>query len=1518
MCTAARASAEAIAPQLRVAQGGGARMRAASPRGRAGPQVHLRKAASGGTPGAMAGAATGVGETDAIGAAWGQAVAAASSAFGGDASDSDAASLPRITDALTAEEALKVPTTGQGLFRRIFTEVLAEDGLLVVARGMGLRLLLERFIRVFCGGRSLVAVLGCSHDSDTIRASLSEAGVSEDHLPVAITNEMSAAARVSAYQRGGPVIVTSRILVIDLLTRRLPAEAVAGMLVAGAHRLTEASSEAFCLRLFRDANPSGFVKGFSDDPGRLASGFNRLESSLKLLGVRQLHLWPRFHALAQAGLTAPRRSPEVVDLSVPLTPCVLALQRCLVTALDGCLRDLQSSPAAELDGIDLGRAAQEGFEVKLRRRLDPVWHRLSAQARQVVADVGVIRRLLAEVARLDAVALYALLLSLRQAHRHQATDSLWIMSDAAEELYRLAKDRVFVVERAAQRQSDEAELSVAEPDDVALLGTAGEWERRVFGVQGWGPAAATEARPPAASAASVSSSAHGASSRGSAPRPSADPSTAAPVPRLRLRFTLEACPKLRLLRRILREANGAWLHASATPAAGGRPAGRAGARAVPRRATVLVVVRDHALACAARDAVSLGVTSTMTAHLSRLLVRNAEATASLRLLWRAWRQHRAAELGLAPPAGAAVRRLLQRVKQDAPRRHGGAAALSADVGTSVAADEAEHFAAAPLGSKTPSDAAGRGERAARGGSSDAAAAVSAAIGAGAAVGGFGGSAGPAPHGSGPASGRATSALTARRVIVTPEQRLLWLAAARTMAERGGGCGTADTPSAATGDPDSLDEEASEAVADLMPLPSERSRQVRTGSSGAAASCRGDGGGQSSASAPHGSASLRQSHVSLDARVQSLTEAALGRARVVQRLPKRARSSGLEPDQQGRAKRPAGAGAGDVDAPARQEHDRGDDDGSDDDGDDAGADAAGADGAAEGGRTPSAAEAAPGTRGVPRSGLRDAAAGPSSAEAERLPAVRVGRLDVHFVALSGAPSRRALLQQLRPQFVVLLEPSASFVREVEVYSALAEPPFPGAPRLRVYSTRFANSVEQSHFTASLADEEDAFRKLIQEKSNMAVPRRASAAVERAAEARTASTRGLDAWGISTEDTRFSRTFGTLSAGGASASKLGRASAGALGGVKDAGRRRVVVDIREFRSALPSLLHAAGMEVVPVTIDVGDYVIAPRVCLERKSVPDLVASLASGRLYTQCVAMTRHYDLAVLLVEFDGDRPFGFGSAAPAGGNDDGRLVYDIQTKLCILAIHFPSLRILWARSPHAAVDMILAIKVCVAQRPRCGCVCCLLPGANFQLPELPRLRLGCSRQPRLWNLPALLRCALAPRSASAASQRDRAPAPPQPLRLRRRNEHKHPPILDCPPIPVRLPPQQLHPEPDPRLALAAGTEDFERVKAELQAEAAAEASGGTTALATRSAQSSAALGAAATAGAVATSAQDAARDVLRRIPGVTEGNVGTIMRTVYSVAELSSLSLGQLGAFLDHRTAAKIFDFLHGKVPPGGI
>ena len=68
-------------------------------------------------------------------------------------------------------------------------------------------------------------------------------------------------------------------------------------------------------------------------------------------------------------------------------------------------------------------------------------------------------------------------------------------------------------------------------------------------------------------------------------------------------------------------------------------------------------------------------------------------------------------------------------------------------------------------------------------------------------------------------------------------------------------------------------------------------------------------------------------------------------------------------------------------------------------------------------------------------------------------------------------------------------------------------------------------------------------------------------------------------------------------------------------------RVIVDMREFRSALPSLLHKRGIDIEPVTLEVGDYIITPEICLERKSLSDLIGSLQNGRLYTQATAMTR---------------------------------------------------------------------------------------------------------------------------------------------------------------------------------------------------------------------------------------------------------------------------------------------------------
>lgn len=54
------------------------------------------------------------------------------------------------------------------------------------------------------------------------------------------------------------------------------------------------------------------------------------------------------------------------------------------------------------------------------------------------------------------------------------------------------------------------------------------------------------------------------------------------------------------------------------------------------------------------------------------------------------------------------------------------------------------------------------------------------------------------------------------------------------------------------------------------------------------------------------------------------------------------------------------------------------------------------------------------------------------------------------------------------------------------------------------------------------------------------------------------------------------------------------------------------MREFRSTLPSLLHASGLLVIPATLTIGDYILTPDICVERKSLADLISSFNNGRL------------------------------------------------------------------------------------------------------------------------------------------------------------------------------------------------------------------------------------------------------------------------------------------------------------------
>mmetsp|Transcript_15828 Transcript_15828/g.43788 ORF Transcript_15828/g.43788 Transcript_15828/m.43788 type:complete len:425 (-) Transcript_15828:1921-3195(-) len=188
----------------------------------------------------------------------------------------------------------------------------------------------------------------------------------------------------------------------------------------------------------------------------------------------------------------------------------------------------------------------------------------------------------------------------------------------------------------------------------------------------------------------------------------------------------------------------------------------------------------------------------------------------------------------------------------------------------------------------------------------------------------------------------------------------------------------------------------------------------------------------------------------------------------------------------------------------------------------------------------------------------------------------------------------VLADLDPDYIVLYDFDVAFVRAVEIFAAM-NPRNKKEDRLKVYFLMFAASSEQKVFLKALEREQAAFEKLIYHKKTMPPPVLQVDGTTQELQQALAAGGGL---GVA----------GTYANGTLPLSMDTRRKAGGAKGEK----RDIAVDVREFRSALPSILHRGGMRLAPVTLLVGDFVLSNVHCVERKSISDLFGSFASGRL------------------------------------------------------------------------------------------------------------------------------------------------------------------------------------------------------------------------------------------------------------------------------------------------------------------
>ena len=228
-----------------------------------------------------------------------------------------------------------------------------------------------------------------------INSSATEEEHYKSHLDPKLVHEVAntAAAREKIYLEGGIQFVSTRILVVDLLKGRIPTELITGIIVLRAHDVIESCQEAFALRLYRRKNSTGFIKAFSRSAETFTWNFGHVEKVMRNMFLRDLYIWPRFHALIQSTLKP--FEPRVTEFHVPMTPKMVQLQANALDIMNYLLKELKRlNPRLDMEEVTVENTLTKNFHKILQAQLDCVWHQLSAQTKLIISDMKVLRSIM--------------------------------------------------------------------------------------------------------------------------------------------------------------------------------------------------------------------------------------------------------------------------------------------------------------------------------------------------------------------------------------------------------------------------------------------------------------------------------------------------------------------------------------------------------------------------------------------------------------------------------------------------------------------------------------------------------------------------------------------------------------------------------------------------------------------------------------------------------------------------------------------------------------------------------------------------------------------------------------------------------------------------------------------------------------------------------------------------------------------------------------------------------------------
>lgn len=114
---------------------------------------------------------------------------------------------------------------------------------------------------------------------------------------------------------------------------------------------------------------------------------------MRNLFVRDVFLWPRFHALVQKNLRA--YEPTSVEFHIPMTPKMIQIQTHLLDLMNFIVKDLKRiNPHVDLEEVTVENCVTKRFQKILQSQLDVIWNQLSAKTKLLITDLKVLRNLM--------------------------------------------------------------------------------------------------------------------------------------------------------------------------------------------------------------------------------------------------------------------------------------------------------------------------------------------------------------------------------------------------------------------------------------------------------------------------------------------------------------------------------------------------------------------------------------------------------------------------------------------------------------------------------------------------------------------------------------------------------------------------------------------------------------------------------------------------------------------------------------------------------------------------------------------------------------------------------------------------------------------------------------------------------------------------------------------------------------------------------------------------------------------